>query len=257
MWKLTGDPQYRDWAWLIFRAFERWTKLEGMEQCQAADPLAAATEAIWEVSRSAAAAAAASMLSGHSADDSMHSVAGVLNGSLLQTGHLARYKNDEENREIVTELARYALFTAPSTSNKTSEPFCFDLYLYLCILPAVPFCHSWYLIIFVCCRAAAAAAAAATIDALEGHAPNAEDPNTAAHNDGLRHHANVRELFKGCTSESRGGGYTNLDSGQYLFAIFSKLSVKYICVYGTHITYMKIVLIVYDEYGCSDFYTCS
>lgn len=28
MWRITGDPKYREWGWQIFQAFEKWTKLE-------------------------------------------------------------------------------------------------------------------------------------------------------------------------------------------------------------------------------------
>ncbi|GAB4818126.1 hypothetical protein N2152v2_005172 [Parachlorella kessleri] len=33
LWKVTGRPRYRDWAWAIFRAFQRWCRVEGEEQC--------------------------------------------------------------------------------------------------------------------------------------------------------------------------------------------------------------------------------
>lgn len=29
LWRVTGDPLYRTWGWHIFRAFEKWTRLEG------------------------------------------------------------------------------------------------------------------------------------------------------------------------------------------------------------------------------------
>ena len=29
MWRVTGDPLYRTWGWHIFRAFEKWTRVEG------------------------------------------------------------------------------------------------------------------------------------------------------------------------------------------------------------------------------------
>ena len=35
LWKTTGDPMYREKAWQIFRAFERWTRVEGLERCLA------------------------------------------------------------------------------------------------------------------------------------------------------------------------------------------------------------------------------
>lgn len=35
LWKTTGDPMYRERAWQIFRAFERWTRVEGLELCLA------------------------------------------------------------------------------------------------------------------------------------------------------------------------------------------------------------------------------
>lgn len=28
LWRVTGDPTYRAWGWHIFRAFERWCRLE-------------------------------------------------------------------------------------------------------------------------------------------------------------------------------------------------------------------------------------
>ena len=28
LWRVTGDPIYRAWGWHIFRAFERWCRLE-------------------------------------------------------------------------------------------------------------------------------------------------------------------------------------------------------------------------------------
>lgn len=33
LWKVTGDPIYRERSWQIFRAFERWSRLEGLEHC--------------------------------------------------------------------------------------------------------------------------------------------------------------------------------------------------------------------------------
>lgn len=71
MWKVTGRPQYREWAWLIFRAFEKWTKLQGMDQCKAADPLAAAGEVVWAVAKNAASTAATSLLSGHNTKEAL------------------------------------------------------------------------------------------------------------------------------------------------------------------------------------------
>ena len=29
MWRVTGDSLYRAWGWHIFRAFEKWCRLEG------------------------------------------------------------------------------------------------------------------------------------------------------------------------------------------------------------------------------------
>lgn len=29
MWRITGDPMYREWGWKIFKAFERYTKVNG------------------------------------------------------------------------------------------------------------------------------------------------------------------------------------------------------------------------------------
>ena len=28
MWRVTGDPMYRVWGWHIFRAFEKWCRLD-------------------------------------------------------------------------------------------------------------------------------------------------------------------------------------------------------------------------------------
>lgn len=33
LWKVTGDPKYRERSWQIFRAFERWSRVEGLEHC--------------------------------------------------------------------------------------------------------------------------------------------------------------------------------------------------------------------------------
>jgi endoplasmic reticulum Man9GlcNAc2 1,2-alpha-mannosidase len=33
LWKVTGDPKYRERSWQIFRAFERWSRIEGLEHC--------------------------------------------------------------------------------------------------------------------------------------------------------------------------------------------------------------------------------
>ena len=33
LWKVTGDPMYRDWSWSIFRAFERWARVSEMDLC--------------------------------------------------------------------------------------------------------------------------------------------------------------------------------------------------------------------------------
>ena len=27
LWRITGDPKYREWGWQIFEAFERWGKV--------------------------------------------------------------------------------------------------------------------------------------------------------------------------------------------------------------------------------------
>jgi len=54
LWKVTGNKKYREQAWLIFRAFERWTRVEGVEQCLSVDAEAAAGTASREVVRIAA-----------------------------------------------------------------------------------------------------------------------------------------------------------------------------------------------------------
>jgi len=33
LWKVTGDPIYRDHAWQVFRAFQRWARVESIEYC--------------------------------------------------------------------------------------------------------------------------------------------------------------------------------------------------------------------------------
>lgn len=33
LWKVTGDPKYRERSWRIFRAFELWSRVEGFEHC--------------------------------------------------------------------------------------------------------------------------------------------------------------------------------------------------------------------------------
>eukprot|EP00890_Picochlorum_soloecismus_P006639 jgi/Picsp_1/7/NSC_00007-R1_class member 1 len=33
LWKVTGDPLYRDHAWQVFRAFQRWARVESIEYC--------------------------------------------------------------------------------------------------------------------------------------------------------------------------------------------------------------------------------
>lgn len=33
LWKVTGDPLYRDHAWQVFRAFQRWARVESVEYC--------------------------------------------------------------------------------------------------------------------------------------------------------------------------------------------------------------------------------
>lgn len=74
------------------------------------------------------------------------------------------------------------------------------------------------------CRTAAIAAAAATVEALEGpsHPPvdNAANTATKMFGKGL-HDVDPRELYRGCTEKSRGGGYTNLQSGRLLFWVFA------------------------------------
>ena len=44
LWKVTGSEKYRERAWQIFRAFQKWTRVEGLEYCFASNPkLAEAT----------------------------------------------------------------------------------------------------------------------------------------------------------------------------------------------------------------------
>ncbi|KAL4522826.1 hypothetical protein Ndes2437A_g07575 [Nannochloris sp. 'desiccata'] len=62
LWKVTGNKKYQEQAWLIFRAFERWTRVEGVEQCLAVDVEAAAETASREVARVAALEAARALL---------------------------------------------------------------------------------------------------------------------------------------------------------------------------------------------------
>ena len=58
LWKVTGNKKYQEQAWLIFRAFERWTRVEGVEQCLSVDAEAATETARREVARVAALEAA-------------------------------------------------------------------------------------------------------------------------------------------------------------------------------------------------------
>jgi mannosyl-oligosaccharide alpha-1,2-mannosidase len=68
LWKVTGDPSYREQAWAVFRAFERWARVEGLAQCVPADPAAAAGQVAGEAAGAAAAAAAAAVAGGQPAD---------------------------------------------------------------------------------------------------------------------------------------------------------------------------------------------
>jgi hypothetical protein len=33
LWRITKDPQYLDWGWDIFQAFEKWSKVRGHFPC--------------------------------------------------------------------------------------------------------------------------------------------------------------------------------------------------------------------------------
>jgi mannosyl-oligosaccharide alpha-1,2-mannosidase len=62
LWKVTGNSKYQEQAWLIFRAFEKWTRVEGVEQCLGVDAEAAAGTASREVARVAAIEAARALV---------------------------------------------------------------------------------------------------------------------------------------------------------------------------------------------------
>ena len=62
MWKVTGDPKYRQQAWLIFRAFERWTRNEGAQQCFAGNPEAAMVALSTDAAHRAATVAAQALM---------------------------------------------------------------------------------------------------------------------------------------------------------------------------------------------------
>jgi Glycosyl hydrolase family 47 len=64
LWKVTGNKKYQEQAWLIFRAFEKWTRVEGVQQCLAVDAEAAAGTATKEVARVAALEAAKALAAG-------------------------------------------------------------------------------------------------------------------------------------------------------------------------------------------------
>lgn len=75
LWKVTGDPLYREQAWAIFRAFERWTRVEGLEQCMGADLQAAANSIVYNVTLAATTRAAAAIAEGLGAADALEAAA--------------------------------------------------------------------------------------------------------------------------------------------------------------------------------------
>jgi len=105
LWKVTGDPKYRERSWQIFRAFEQWTKVDGLEWClsKAGDAVLQEVEEI--IQKNAWNKIVEMMIDGHKVED-INNETHVLARELLEASRLTDLADVLGNHQAFVDMEK-------------------------------------------------------------------------------------------------------------------------------------------------------
>jgi hypothetical protein len=110
---------YRDWAWSIFRAFNMWARVEGIEQCMGSDPAAATSDATTvaasAATQKAAEALAAALDPAEALEASVAAARRELESSVL------RLRDGNDDTGIAALIANVSMVAAEAAAVATLE----------------------------------------------------------------------------------------------------------------------------------------
>lgn len=104
LWKVTGDPIYREWSWSIFRAFQKWTRVERAEHCSFLSPSANILEFFLSRMASIIQEIGDSIKEGSDISIDWKTIQEVLDDYLKELGKVSRTGNNATDPEFLRDI---------------------------------------------------------------------------------------------------------------------------------------------------------